>query len=373
MFKSSENTKLNGEFPTWWTNLIWKFFKEYFRNKLILVGVLIFIAYWGIPLLLSLIHNTLLPDSMGSSTGHIVVSYFNDFTHFIFAVTISFAGIVGIYTLYKIPQSINNLYEQQVLNADFDKIKFLYLKNRKIANGIVPKVISSILMILSGIIFFNFYYQSDYDYWWGNIQYGYENIYFVVVIMAMVYFGTKVVFLFILYSKFLLDILDLGITPRVFHYDDSNGLHALGNIIILKWLVAVFIIVAVFIVLFYGYMGLENTFLTKLLIGIFSLSIPIIAILPLLKSLKELSVIKKQKLKLFGSILNQNLDQIEKQAASEEIDNNKIDISNFLEVQQIFLAVKGMNVFPFNPKALTSVIIIYGFQIGLTIYKLITG
>ena len=128
----------------------------------------------------------------------------------------------------------------------------------------------------------------------------------------MVYYGTQVIFLFIINSKVLIGLLKSGITPKIFHHDNCNGLSALGNIIVLKWFVAVFIILCVFIVLFFGYMGLENTFLTKLLIGIFSLTIPIIAILPLLKSLVEISKVKRQKLKIFGNILNENLNQIEK-------------------------------------------------------------
>ena len=181
----------------------------------------------------------------------------------------------------------------------------------------------------------------------------------------MVYYGTQVIFLFILNSRFLLGILNSGITPKIFHHDNCNGLSALGRIIVLKWFVAVFIIICVFIVLFYGYMGIENTFLTKLLIGVFSLTIPIIAILPLLKSLVEISKVKKQKLKFFGNILNESLNQIEKHAIDNNMDNVKKNVNSFIEIQQIFNAINKMNVFPFNPKALASVVVIYTFQIKI--------
>lgn len=359
------------KFPEWWTNPFWNFFIRYFKTKVFLFGISIFFGYWIVPLIFSYYHSTLIPEKMLNISGQIPVSYLNDYTHLIFGLAISIAGILCAYTLTKIPESINNLCNEDVLNEKIQKIHEIYLRNRKIANSIFLKIVSLIAMILTGIVFFKFFNLKQYDYWWGNKYYGYENIYFVLVEMLMVYYGTQVIFLFILNSRFLLKILKSGITPKIFHPDNCNGLSSLGNIIILKWIMALFIILCVFIVIFYGYMGLEKTILTKILIGIFSLTIPIIAILPLLRSLLEISKVKKQKLKIFGKILNENLSQIEKHAIENKINDMKSNINFFIEIQNVFDAVNKMNVFPFNPKALVSVIIIYSFQIAVTLYQLI--
>jgi hypothetical protein len=324
-------------------------------------------------MILSYFNSTLFSEKMTSSLGKTTLAYLEDYTHLIFGITISIAGTLCIYILYRIPESIDKLVNEGVLKASHEEIQKHYMMNRKIANSIFPKIISFIAMALTGIMFFRFYYSSQYDYWWGNMYNGYTTIYFVFVEMLMVYYGTQVIFLFIVYSKFLYNILFFGISPKLFHYDNSNGLSALGNMIVLKWFVAIFIILCVFIVLFYGYLGLENSFLTKLLIGIFSLTIPIIAVLPLNRSLSEISKAKEEKLKVFGSILNDDLNKIETYAAHEDMDKAKANVNNFLEVQQIYLTISKMNVFPFNPRALASVVIIYAFQVGVTIYKLITG
>ena len=135
----------------------------------------------------------------------------------------------------------------------------------------------------------------------------------------------------------------------------------------------VVVVMCVFIVLFYGYLGIENTYFTNLIIGLFSLTIPVIAIYPLLISLREISKVKKKKLRIFGNVLNNSLKDIEIDYTISSISNHKGQITNFLEIQQIYNIINNMNVFPFNPKALASVVFIYAFQVILTIYKLITG
>ena len=77
---------------------------------------------------------------------------------------------------------------------------------------------------------------------------------------------------------------------------------------------------------------------------IYSFIIPIIAIIPLVKSLKEITSIKKKKLKVFGNLLHENLINIEQKASTHSLEKDKVCINNFLEVYQIYSTVNNMNV-----------------------------
>ena len=360
----------DGNFPSWWTNPIWLFFKDYFANRIFLVSVLVFAGYWGVPFVLSIFYDSLYSSSINSPTDASPLPYLEDVAHLFFAMTISVGGAVTIYTLNRMPAAIQTLCSESVLKMDTKSVQELYYKNRKLANGLLPKFISLAAAIVTGYFFYMFFSSPEYAYWWGNKAHGFLNIYFVFVEIAMIYFGTLIIILYGVYSKFLVQVLDEGIKPKVYHHDDSNGLGALGKIIVLKWLVALFIILAVLIVLYFGYLGIEETILTRFLIGLFALAIPVVAILPLAKSLKEIKQVKIEKLKLYGSLLNRKLEQLEKHATNDDFDQAKKSIDFFVGVQQIFNEIYKMNVFPFDPKALATVIFVYGFQIGATVYML---
>lgn len=363
-------THENETFISWWKNPIWLIFKEYFRNKTYLVGLLVFIIYWLVPLLISYFGFTSKPENDLGLEEFLIKYYLTDKTHLYFAIVISIASVIGILSLYKIPWSIKILSSEGVIDNSEQKILEEYNKNRKVANSIITKIVSLIMMVLAGYVFYRFYSLPKFNYWWGNIEFSKANIYFTLVIAAMIYYGTQFTFMFIMNSNLLIKLIKYGLKPRLFHHDGSNGLSPLGTMIILKWLVAICMITGAFIVVFFGYMGLERSLITQLVIAIFTFTIPVIAILPLVKALNQISEIKKEKLKKFGSILNDNLNKIENQVSSNDLENDKAYINNFLEVYQIYTTVNEINVFPFNPKALASVIVIYSFQIALTIYQL---
>ena len=143
----SDKININNELPSWWKNPIWNYSKGFFKNKIILIGILIFIGYWGLPLIMSFYYSTLYPNKMSGSTGHIPLAYLSDYTHLIFGITISFAGTLCIYTLIKIPQTIDSLINENVLKETVEDIHKLYLKNRKLANSLITKIISFIFMV----------------------------------------------------------------------------------------------------------------------------------------------------------------------------------------------------------------------------------
>ncbi|MDB5282171.1 MAG: hypothetical protein JWO06_1246 [Bacteroidota bacterium] len=362
---------VEAELPSWWDNYFWKIAKEYFKNKIFLFGFIIFAGYWFLPLLVGCICSVhTIGDTMKDihEFGHL---YLSDHTHLFFSLTVSAGGMLCLIILNKIPTSISILINEEVLTAPSETIKSLYLQERKNAHTLFLQLCSALLVIPTGFAFFKFFYLPKYSFWWGNSAHGYQGIYFMLIAMLMVYYGTRVLVLLSFNTKFLYDVLKLGIKPKIFHSDNSNGLSALGNIIILKWLLAICIILAILILLFFGYLNFENTIETKILVSICSLAIPIIAILPLLKSLREISKTQKERLKIFGKFLNEKLDSIQTLLIQGDIANVEDQVKNFNEMQQVFNTIAKMNVFPFNPRALAFVIFIYAFQIGLTIYQLV--
>jgi hypothetical protein len=247
----------------------------------------------------------------------------------------------------------------------------MYDKERKNANHFILQLVPLIITIPMGFAFYQFFASPNYQYWWGNISNGYQGLYFMGAQMVMIYYGSRVLILLSFNTKLLFDILKGGIKPKIFHYDKSNGLGSLGELIILKWLVAIFIILTIFIVLYFGYLNVENTIEVKLLVSIGSLVIPVIAILPLLKALNEISKVQRDRLKIIGPLLNEKLDIIQGAIVKHDYEETDKQVKSFNEIEAIFCVITKMNVFPFNPRALAFVVTVYAFQIGITIYQLV--
>ena len=129
-------------FPSWWKNKIWTLFKEYFRNKIPLIAISIFFGYWVLPLLIASVGLWIKDNSWNVVKDYIVNIYIGDTTHLVFAVTVSLSGTLCSYTLYQIPKTISSLFNENVLNGDFRQIEDIYNRNRKIANSILPKIVS---------------------------------------------------------------------------------------------------------------------------------------------------------------------------------------------------------------------------------------
>lgn len=352
----------------WYKNRLWDFFHKYLNKRMPFLSVLIFFFYWLVPFI-CIFFNTQFGESRALSSEQLT-SYLNDTTHLYFALAITLSGAVGIYIFRIIPEVLITLINEKVLALNEFEIIKEYNKNREIANHWLILVGSIIVGIITGMIFFRFFYFDIYTQWWGNIKFGYVGLYFVIVEMVVLFFCVQAAFLLIISSKLYIKIIKGGFYPKIYHADQSNGLGSLGSLILVKWLIAICAVLCGFIVLYFGYMELEKTAITAIAIVIITFTVPIIAILPLLSSLKEIRKIKTTKLKKFGLLLNNNLESIEKHIDDNEMGKANNLLSSFIETKELFSSINQMNVFPFNPKALASVLVAYSFQIGITIYQL---
>ena len=173
-------------------------------------------------------------------------------------------------------------------------------------------------------------------------------------------------------SWMLAKLVTLPIALRPFHQDCCNGLAPLGRQILLLWGSALFGGVAIYIALRLGYLGIERTPLVWLLAGLGSLAIPAIAIVPLYSVVMAVKRVQSASLERLGQFLNHHLDDADTAIRNGDLATAQSIISQIDKVKGLFEIYRTANVWPFNPKAFTLILVANIVQIVLTAKQLLS-
>jgi hypothetical protein len=166
--------------------------------------------------------------------------------------------------------------------------------------------------------------------------------------------------------------MSLPMDLRPFHPDGCNGLAPLGKQIFLLWSNALVGGLAIYVTLRFGYLGVERTPIVWILAIIGTMIIPAIAVVPLFASLRAVKKVQQKYLNHLGVFLNDRL-----QLADGAIQNGNLDeadkfIGQLENAKKLFEIYKTANVWPFNTRALTLIVLINAVQIVLTAKQLLS-
>jgi hypothetical protein len=363
------------------------------------VGLLVFAVYWGIPFMSALLSGTLIQRPRLESWANLLASNFPDYkletkyihalaqhqhlasfcdqayltdkTHLIFAIVISIGAGIATYVIRNFNTTVIQLRHRGIPLAGEDNLKLDYATYYKFATHKGWKIMSGILGLFTGLIFFSLAKATGNASWWGYHAYGYSGALFALIETMMVYWGSRTIILMGVGSLMLAKFISYPILLRPFHPDGCNGLSPLGRQIFLLWLFALSLAFAIYVTLAMGYLGIEKTVVVWLLAILGTISIPALAVLPLLAALKSIQTAQRSRLAHFEPILNKLLDGTEQLVQNDEGDQAKQIVEQMKGIQAAHSIINSTNVWPFNPRALVGILIVNVVQIVLTLNALI--
>lgn len=395
----NDDAQWSRTYPWWSTSwLVAKIVHEWGVGSL-WVGVIVFTVYWGIPLLFSIFSGTMLshevllnwslslsnnsPDLLpvskylkelarGQNLRHLSdLSYLSDKTHFIFALLISVGAGIATRVVRHFNTTIIQLRQGGIPVASEEQLKATYLRYRRLATHSGFRFISLVLAVVTGLIFYYISKDNDYNHWWGYHSYGSTGTVFAIIEGLMVYWGSRTILLMGMGSLMLANFIGHPLLLRPFHPDGCNGLSPLGQQIIYLWLFALTLAFAIYVTLSFGYLDIEKTVIVWLLAVLGTISIPALAVWPLLAALRAIQAAQRLRLAHFEKILNTLLDSTEQLVQTNQCDQAIQTVEQMNGIQAAHTVINSANVWPFNPRALVGILIINVVQIILTVNELI--
>jgi hypothetical protein len=386
-------------FPSWSYNRLVDLFLYRLNLPVYVLPLLVVGIYWLVPLLVSLWDGTAL--SRGRAEGFVQLlgqlgspeqlidaarlfasqqrfqaaeslPYLEDANHFLFTMTLALGAFVGTQILKNFDRTVLSLFRDGIPRAEIQVVSELYRHYRAIAFQMRYVWLSATLGVIAFVLFMHLHVSPDYSYWWGHRQHGAAGLVFAISVGGMVFAGVWGLTIVVFGSWMLARLVTLPVTLRPFHRDCCNGLAPLGRQILLLWGIALFGVAAIYIALRLGYLGIERTPLVWLLAGLGSLAIPAIAIVPLYSVVRTVKSVQSASLERLGRFLNCHLDDADLAIRNGDLPTAQNIISQIDKVKGLFEIYRVTNVWPFNPKAFTVIVVANVIQIVLTAKQVIS-
>jgi len=386
-------------FPPWSDNFIVHFFLYRLKPLGYFLPAAVAVVYWVLPLLLSARDGTLVngtrvdaavallaeldwPSSVVDIARRFAASqklrapdslpYLQDLTHFVFSLTLSLGALVGAVTIKNFHRTVAILSGDEIPHADPHQISNIYRCYRKKAFQLRYACVCIVLGLGAFALFFYLYASPRYAYWWGNRQNGAAGLLFAMIVGGMVFSVLWGLVILVFGAAMLARVFSLPIDLKPFHRDGCNGLAPLGKQIFLLWWNALFGGIAIYVALRLGYLGVQRTPIVWALAVLGSAGIPLLAIVPLYASLQAVKRAQNACLQQLGLFLNRQLAAADTAIQDGNLSAAHETIAQLTEVKELFEIYKTANVWPFNPKALTLILIANAIQIALTVKELLS-
>lgn len=379
------------DFPAWPTDPFIKLFLYRLDLPAWAVWLTAFAGYWGLPFLVSLADGTTLSidglnhtasgQGIERQTANIIslllqrlppganMPYLSDRTHLFFALTLSTGATIVAEIVRRLAFTFTILsIDRLPVENDPQHLLVIYERYRRLGNNWAGRILAGVLAISVLWFFLSLVDDSEYQYWWGSKNHGYAGVVFSIIAGLMVYYGVQG---FILVSSGALAISRIfqrGLTLKPFHPDGCNGLNSIGTLIFLLWAFSVAGAGSIFITIFFGYLGVENTNSVRMLALLGTLALPFIAIVPFFAAVRAVQNAQQEILRAIGSALNDTFRDNISQWISQ---NNEDVLSRGSKLQDTFKTIREVNIWPFNTRALFIVISVYGIQAVLIVKQLL--
>ena len=376
----------------WCAGLAFRTFLESLRISTWAIGAFGFFSYWLLPLVISASQGTLVSQHtlfkwrMSCAPGGILgqglewlatrqkisdgLGYLDDHTHLLFALIGVVGAMSSIAVLRDLHSSVQGFLEDGLPNEDENRVRRIYHSFSRVSNHPCFSLASIILAIIALYSFLGFSKDSTIVAWWGSSRFGYLGGFFSFVVSIMVFYGTQLMILSGFASAMLFWQFNTKLCLRPFHPDGANGLGKLGHIVMLFWFFAISLGAEVYLTFRFGYLGIEKQPLSFVLALLGLFVIPFIALAPLLSSTLALQEARRKSAGTFEPIMNILLRQAEDQIHHGEIDSAKDSVRNLRDIHSVQEKIATANVWPFSPRALTIMFIIYFLQLYLTLRKI---
>lgn len=377
---------------TWCTGIIFWLVFDFLALSPFLVGLLAFSVYWGVPLAFAIWNGTLItiPTLKGYSNvfaGHAILQsslalfartqvmsdgmpYLLDRVHFIFAILVAIASVIGTIILRKMGSDLLELHSQGIPVNNFDFLHANFDGHRRAANHWIGRGVSLILAAGGFYVFYGLYQDQEVRYWWGSATHGCAGLLLAVVVSIMIYFGTQGMFLITVGALMIARMFRKGLQLRPYHPDGCNGLSVLGNLILLLWIISIVLVGAIYVVFGLGYFGLQRTQLAWILavIGIFT--IPCVAIIPLWAAMQAAIKAKHVELCRLEPAVDQLYRTTVESLQSKPVDEILSLAERLSQLETLHQFVDDLNIWPFNRHALAFVMSVYVIETLLTLHQI---
>jgi hypothetical protein len=315
------------DFPPWPTDPLIKLFLYRLKLPVWAVWLTAFAGYWGLPFLISLADGTTLSigglNHMASGQGiekrtaDIIslllqrlppganMPYLSDRTHLFFALILATGAAIATEIVRRLTFIFKILTTDGLpVEENPEYLHSVYETYRRLANHWAGKVLAGVLAISVLWFFFALVDDPKYEYWWGSKSHGHAGFAFSIIAGLMVYYGVEGFILVSFGALAVSRIFQRGLTLKPFHPDGCNGLNPVGTLIFLLWAFSVAGSGAIFITLFFGYLGVENTDSVRTLALLGTLALPFIAIVPFFAAVRAVQNAQQEILRAIGSALN---------------------------------------------------------------------
>ncbi len=392
-----EGDQTRKEFAPWSDDFLvdWLLFR--LKIPIVLVGLMTAGVYWAIPLAFSAWDGTLFgfanasagadylrqsaaPQSLIDAAQQFAayqkirspgaLPYLQDATHFLFTIILSVGASIAAITLKNFNTTTAKLFNEGIPCADVETVTRIYGDYRRRAFSKRYSCLSAALGLAASLLFLHLSRSAQLDYWWDSNHYGAAGTTFAIIIGLMVFAVLQGAIILIFGALMLAGLMTFPVELKPFHRDGCNGLAPLGRQIFLLWWNALLGGLAIYVALRLGYLGIEHTPIIWVLALLGSLTIPAIAIIPLLAALRAVRKVQGAALDRLGTVLNRNLGAADAAIQSGNLPEANRIISELSEVKELFQTFRATNVWPFNPKALTFILVANAIQIVLTVHEL---
>jgi len=298
--------------------------------------------------------------------------YLHDKTHLMFSILLCVASTPAVHTIKRFNLIVIELLEDGIPMCESDEVVGLYNNLRSKALQLRYIMFAALLGILASILFLSMYISPNYVFWWGNRQNGIAGLFFGIIIGVMVFLSVWVAILLAFGSLMLAELARLPLSLRPFHKDGCNGLAPIGIQIFWLWAVTSVVAFAIYIVLRWGYFGIERNPVVWLLAALFSLVVmPAIAVPPLYAARQNIKKEQAILLHKFGSNLNRHLHAATLALKGEDFNEATKAFSQYQHIKDIFDTINSTNVWPFHPRFATIAVISYLTQVALFVRQII--
>lgn len=364
------------------------------RLNAVLFGLLAFTTYWIVPLVLSATDRTwfsaeratALGERLGlsSSLRHVLEGlrpqapstlkwgYLEDVNHLAFATGLALGAMMVPLILRRMNYTAKRLIQEAVAR-DALLVRSLYFRYRRWANHRLVRIFAAMLALVIAAKFALFHLGVEYIGWWGSSASGHAGLGLVAIEFVMVYFGTQGVVHIAIGAALVGRLVCQSIEPRPFHPDGCGGLAPVGGLIVMLWLFAICLAMEVLITLKLGYLGIENAAATWVLAFLSVCCLPCMALYPLYCCVKTLHAARQRDLRELEPSITSTYQETIRLVRMNAFDEAARVADQTGKLAGLYNHLLEVNIWPFNRRALSLVVLIYTIQFGLTMRELFGG
>jgi len=276
-------------------------------------------------------------------------------------------GLVSLRIFKQIPITVTELQRDHLPNVDNEFSKHNFARYRCFGNHWTTRCASLVLALLAFLVFIETYTGDNCSFWWGCAIYGRAGLLFSFIVFLMMYYGTQILFLTAAASLMIAKLFSLEMQLRPFHADGCNGLRPVGKLLFLLWLISILLAAAVFVAMGIGYIGIEKTPIGWTFAMLATSTIPLIAIVPLFSVVRATQRARDKHLEKLEPLLDSALSSVVESRDNPSGKRPPSHSCKFENLRAVHGLLKDLNIWPFNPRALTMVMAIYAAQFLLTL------